>query len=121
MKRTLVAGIALIATLGLPAVGTDAAAQPAATTPEHIRAAQDPAFLQWLEGELFKRVQSNPDYRRIPLDTEASQNEFTGWLHALYRQRMTPERFRQTVSATYPGHDDEIDFIIAALPPAAQR
>lgn len=121
MNRTLVVGIALIATLGLPAAGVAAAAQPAAATPEHIRATQDQAFLQWLEDDLFKRVKNNPDYRRIPLDTEASQNEFTVWLHALYRQRVTPDQFRQTVSSKYPGHDHEIDFIIAALPPAAQR
>ncbi|HMO48323.1 MAG TPA: hypothetical protein PKB14_20145 [Rubrivivax sp.] len=116
MKRALVAGAALAAAFSLFAPGAATAAPP-----EHASAAQDQAFAQWLADDLSKRVQNDPNYRRIPLDTEASQNEFSVWLHALYRQRMTPEQFKRTVSAAYPGHDYEIDFIIAALPPAARR
>ncbi|HMN76853.1 MAG TPA: hypothetical protein PKC97_12355 [Burkholderiaceae bacterium] len=101
------------------------AAQPAvpydSTAAEARSAAHDDVFNHWVAGDLAERVKADPRYRRIPLDTGAAVQQFTGWLHALYRQRMTPQEFRTTVLKMYPGHEYEVDFIILALPPAARR
>lgn len=88
---------------------------------EVAKASQDKPFYQWLTVDLINRIKANPRYSRLPLDSEAETDQFTGWLHALYRERITPDQFKQTVLGSYPGHEYEVDFIISSLPPVGQR
>lgn len=115
------AGALLCAMLGFSAYAAQSAAPPENAEAESRSAAHDDAFNRWIAGELAERAKADPRYHRIPLDTDAAVQQFTGWLHALYRQRMTPDEFQRTVLKAYPGHAYEADFIVASLPPASQR
>lgn len=111
----------LCAMLGFSAHAVPSVGPPDNTAAETRSAAHDDAFNHWVAGDLAARAKADPRYHRIPLDTPAAVQQFTGWLHALYRQRMTPDEFRHTVLEAYPGHGYEVDVIISALPPASQR
>lgn len=80
----------------------------------------DDRFYAWLN-ELAKQTRADPRYTRIPLGNGAQADAFVGWVHALYRQLMTPEQFKRQLLSLYPRHEYEIDFIIAALPPVSER
>lgn len=80
----------------------------------------DKPFISWYKG-MAEKVKANPDYHKIPLDTDSQAHEFVEWLHALYRQKITPAQFERDVEAKYPGHQAEARFIVKTLPPPEQR
>lgn len=105
---------ALILTAVLMAVpGTSVNANTVAAS---TRAAQeDAAFQSWLQA-LLERIQADPRYRRLPLDTKAQTDAFLAKLHEAYRGSLTHADFVAWADHTYPGHDYEIGVIRGALP-----
>jgi hypothetical protein len=80
----------------------------------------DKPFVSWYTG-MAQQVKANPDYHKIPLDTDAKAHAFIQWLHALYRQQITAAQFEQNVANAYPGHDYEARYIVQCLPPVSER
>lgn len=80
----------------------------------------DKPFVNWFMATT-QQVKADPRYQRIPLDTTDQSHEFVVWMHALYRQQMTPAQFEQQVDAKYPGHSYESHFIVQCLPPPDAR
>lgn len=78
-------------------------------------AAQDAEFMSWLDG-LLAKIQADPKYRRLPLDTEAQSEEFLARLHAAYRDIITTVEFTAWAAEKYPGHDYELGVITRSLP-----
>ena len=72
-------------------------------------------FNEWITA-VSKEAGADPRYKRIPLDTDAQVKSFMALAERLYVRSMSPEDFRQAVSAEYPGHEYEIGFIISRLP-----
>ena len=122
MNRTaaLVAA-SLVSAAGLFGAAAYAGNDSSYAAAEMTKASQDKPFYQWLTVDLINMIKANPSYSRLPLDSQAQTDEFTGWLHALYRQRITADQFKQTVLAKYPGHEHEVNFIVSSLPPVGQR
>lgn len=58
--------------------------------------------------------QASPSYRKIPLDTKSKAHELVEWLHAPYRQQITPSQLESNVEAKYPGQRAEAKFIVEA-------
>jgi hypothetical protein len=75
----------------------------------------DKPFINWYMG-MADQVKANPNYHKIPLDTDAKAHEFIEWLHAIYRQQITPQQFEQKVAEKYPGHEFEARFVVQCLP-----
>lgn len=78
-------------------------------------AQQDAAFQSWLQA-LLGKVQADPKYRRLPLDTEAQTTAFEARLHEAYRGIVSPADFVAWADRTYPGHAYELGVISGALP-----
>lgn len=73
------------------------------TVSASVRAAQDDAaFQSWLQA-LLVRIQADPKYRRLPLDTEARTAAFEVKLHEAYRGSLTPAEFVAWADRAYPG------------------
>ncbi|HLR77451.1 MAG TPA: hypothetical protein VK062_00220 [Burkholderiaceae bacterium] len=121
MKKLQLA-VALV--VGLLAFSAYASAAPVALAAPQVEssggnlsnAIQDKPFYHWFTKDLAKQVKADSKYNRIPLKTKAQADQFVGWLHALYRDKSTPEQFRKRVLKAYPGHEYEVDFIISCLP-----
>ena len=94
--------------LALAAVNISFAASP-------VNAEQDDGFNRWFIATAHAAGR-DPNYRRIPLDTASQSKSFVDVTHRLYRGDITPDQFRAAVIAVYPGHDYELDFLIAHLP-----
>jgi len=75
----------------------------------------DKPFYEWFTA-LTKRVQADPNYHRIPLDTDDQTQQFLGFLRQLYHREITGAQFAQLVNTLYPGHQYEANFIIKSLP-----
>lgn len=121
IKRIVAASFLCVLITGCVAASTPAASVTQASAHDIAQANQDTAFQHWMQDDLFERVKANKEYRRLPLDTPAQAEEFMVWLHALYRQRISPEEFAQRVQYSYPGHDAEVNFILSCLPPPTAR
>ncbi len=103
---------ALLATL----IAGIAPAAMAENVAAEARAAQrDVAFTGWLKS-LLARVQADPKYRRLPLDTDAQTEEFEARLHEAYRGLITSAEFTTWADSRYPGHQYELGVISGALP-----
>jgi hypothetical protein len=81
---------------------------------------KDQPFLDWTM-RMTDQIKANPKYNRIPLDTDEKSVEFVGWLHDMYRNKITPEQFEQLIDQHYPGHKSEAEFIVGTLPPSSAR
>lgn len=81
---------------------------------------RDKPFVSWYM-RMAQQVKANPDYHKIPLDTDDKAHTFIQWLHAMYRQEITPEQFEKKVADAYPGHDYEARFLVQCLPPVSER
>lgn len=108
MTAAAILAAALMAGPGVPAVAETLAAAAQA-------AQQDAAFQSWLKG-LLGRIQADPKYRRLPLDTEAQTAAFEAKLHEAYRGIVAPADFVAWADRTYPGHAYELGVISGALP-----
>lgn len=108
MKLTLFGITAILAVaLGAPHHAA-VAALPAAAT-------QNFDFAAWVTS-LADAIQRDARYRRIPLDTGAQVNKFSGILYRLYTGEISEDQFKAWVDVEYPGHEYEQDFIIQRLP-----
>ncbi|MDR3430205.1 hypothetical protein [Silvimonas sp.] len=83
--------------------------------PRAVSAHNDPAFFAWYM-QLASDIQTDRQYRKIPLNTDEQANEFVQWLHDTYDHRMSVTDFSSRVSSRYPGHQYEIAFITQRLP-----
>ena len=83
--------------------------------PRVVAAGMDKPFNNWLD-TLVTQIKADPKYKRLPLDTEAQQQEFTVWLHNAYHHRVTKEEFSAWVNGQYPNHQYEVSFIVSRLP-----
>lgn len=83
--------------------------------PRVVAAETDKPFNSWLN-TLLTQVKADPKYRRLPLDTEAQEEEFMVWLHNAYHHRVTKEEFSAWVNSQYPNHQYEVSFIVSRLP-----
>lgn len=100
----------------LLAAGLAAPAARAENVVAEFRAVQqDGAFNTWLKA-LLAEVQADPEYRRLPLDSDAQTEEFEVKLHETYRGVMSKAEFARWVDAKYPGHAYEVGVITSALP-----
>ena len=109
------AGLVLVTAvaLSLPLVQGCASAQ--SQNPQVVAAEADKPFMDWLE-KLMQQVQANPNYRRMPIDTQVQKDQFIVWLHDAYRHRISKQEFARRVNAAYPGHQNESAFIVSKLP-----
>lgn len=123
--RQAIAAVLVTGTLALVACASVPPVQPTGgytldATGGISNSVPDAAFYAWLV-ELERKSRADPAYSRIPLGNAVQSNAFVGWVHAMYRQLMTPEQFKRQMLSLYPRHEYEIDFIIAALPPVSER
>lgn len=110
-KKASLAVAAALA-LGMPLMHGCAASS---SDPRVVAAVEDKPFYDWFN-KLTSQVETDPKYKRIPIDTEAQQNEFLVWLHDAYRHRISKQEFASRVNAQYPNHDYETSFIVSRLP-----
>lgn len=75
----------------------------------------DRNFQAWLSS-LLNQVASDPQYRRIPLNTPEQTAEFTTWMHLAYARQITGQQFYQLANSKYPGHQYELNFILSRMP-----
>lgn len=98
----------LMAGAAVPAGAENVAAEAGA-------AQSDAAFTSWLKG-LLAKVQADPKYKRLPLDTDAQTTEFEAKLHEAYRGIITPAEFVAWADHKYPGHAYELGVLSGSLP-----
>ena len=106
MRKIIMAGC--LSTLTL--IGAAALPISAANAANHQQ-----GFNEWIIA-VSKEAAADPQYKRIPLDTDAQVKNFTALAEQLYARSISPDDFRQAVSAQYPGHEYEIAFIVSRLP-----
>lgn len=75
----------------------------------------DRNFQAWLSS-LLNQVASDPQYRRLPLNTPEQTAEFTTWMHLVYARQLSGAQFYQLANAKYPGHQYELNFILSRMP-----
>lgn len=80
----------------------------------------DDAFYTWLKA-LGDKAKADPAYKRIPFGNAAQSDAFIGWVHAMYRQLITPAQFKAHTLDLYPRNEYELDFVISSLPPVSER
>ena len=80
-----------------------------------MAAVEDKQFSAWFDN-LTSQIKANPTYKRIPVETQAQQNEFLGWLHAAYRKQITKNELTHRINSKYPNHESEAAFIASKLP-----
>lgn len=78
-------------------------------------AVDDKQFMAWFDN-LTSQIKADPTYKRIPIETQAQQNEFLGWLHAAYRKQITKNELTHRINSKYPNHESEAAFIASKLP-----
>ncbi|KAF0813904.1 hypothetical protein IGB42_01583 [Andreprevotia sp. IGB-42] len=83
--------------------------------PRAVAAKNDPAFFTWYM-QLAKEIQADPEYRKLPLDTDEQANEFVQWLQDTYNHKRSVEDFSNWANSRYPGHQYEMTFITERLP-----
>lgn len=99
----------------LLAAGAAPAVQAESIATEYRAVQQDSAFTGWLK-TLLAKVQADPEYRRLPLDSDAQTEEFEVKLHETYRGVLSKAEFARWADAKYPGHAYEVGVITGALP-----
>ncbi len=109
------AGLVLAAALAFSLPLMQGCASSQQEDPRVAAAEVDKPFRDWMD-RLLDQVEANPDYRRIPLDTKAQQDQFLVWMHDAYRHRITRQEFASRVSSEYPDHRNEAAFIASKLP-----
>ena len=81
--------------------------------------AKDPetaqAFEKWFN-QTIEDVKNNPNYKRIPLDTQQQQEWFLSELFMAWDKKITKEEFTAKVLKKYPGYENSVKFITDRLP-----
>lgn len=85
------------------------------TDPRVAAAVDDKPFYTWFNG-LVDQIKADPNYKRMPIDTEAEVNQFLVELHDAYRHRITKKDFAALLNDRYPNHQNEVSFIVSRLP-----
>ena len=78
-------------------------------------AAKDQEFLAWYR-DLTLAMKADPQYRQLPIDSDAEAVEFSARLHQAYRHKVSVADFTRWLDHTYPGHSYEVAFITSRLP-----
>lgn len=78
-------------------------------------AARDQEFLAWYR-DLTKEMKADPQYRQLPIDSDAEAEEFSARLHQAYRHEVSLADFTRWLDYNYPGHSYEVSFITSRLP-----
>ena len=78
-------------------------------------AARDPQFLAWYR-DLTLAMKADPQYRQLPIDSDAEAEAFSARLHQAYRHKLSVADFTRWLDYTYPGHSYEVAFITSRLP-----
>lgn len=85
------------------------------TDPRVAAAVDDKPFYAWFN-KLVDQIKADSNYKRIPIDTKAEEEQFLVWLHDTYHHRMTKQEFAAAVNGRYPNHQNEVSFIVARFP-----
>jgi hypothetical protein len=85
------------------------------TDPRVAAAVDDKPFYTWFNG-LVDQIKADPNYKRMPIDTEAEANQFMVELHDAYRHRISKKDFAALQNSRYPNHQNEVSFIVSRLP-----
>lgn len=83
--------------------------------PRVTAAVEDEPFYAWFN-RLLDQVKADPNYKRMPIDTKADEEQFLIWLHDTYRHRMTKQEFADLANGRYPNHHNEVAFIVSKFP-----
>ena len=78
-------------------------------------AAKDTEFLTWY-ADLTEAMKVDPQYRQLPIDSDAENEEFSARLYQAYRHKVSVAEFTRWLDLNYPGHTYEISFITSRLP-----
>lgn len=85
------------------------------TDPRVVAALEDKPFSAWFDS-LVEQIKADPNYKRMPVDTEAEANQFMVELHDAYRHRISKKDFAALQNSRYPNHQNEVSFIVSRLP-----
>lgn len=85
------------------------------SNPRVTAAVEDEPFYAWFN-RLLDQVKADPNYKRMPIDTKADEEQFLIWLHDTYRHRMTKQEFAELANGRYPNHRNEVAFIVSKFP-----
>lgn len=83
--------------------------------PRASAAVEDRQFNAWFD-HLLNQVKADPKYQRMPIDTQAQQDEFLVWLHEAYRKQISKVELTRRINGAYPDHEYEAAFIASKLP-----
>jgi hypothetical protein len=78
-------------------------------------AAKDTEFLTWY-ADLTEAMKADPQFRQLPIDSDAENEVFSARLHQAYRKKVSVAEFTRWLDYNYPGHTYEISFITSRLP-----
>ena len=73
------------------------------------------AFVAWVE-QVVDDTEADPDYQRIPLDTQDQIEWFEGLMFTAWDKRITPDQFVEQGLTKYPDYRESLEFIAARLP-----
>ncbi len=83
--------------------------------PRVVAAVEDKPFSAWFDS-LVDQIKADPNYKRMPIDTEAEANQFMVELHDAYRHRISKKDFAALLNSRYPNHQNEVSFLVSRLP-----
>ena len=82
-------------------------------TPKSV--SNDAGFMALLKSS-SEKIEKNPNYRRIPIDTKEQRDHFLTLYHQAYQKKITKEEFIQKMNAKYPGYSKSIQWNADQLP-----
>lgn len=115
LQIKLISFIALIAMLTLIVGCNPQAAAMKAATKDAKNPETAKAFEKWFYS-VVDDIKKDPDYKRIPLDTQQQQEWFLAELFTAWDKKITKEQFTETVLKKYPGYEKSVAFITEKLP-----
>lgn len=80
--------------------------------------AKDPKIVQAYADDfkvLARQIQNDPNYKRIPLDTQEQMNWFEGLTFLYWDGKITREQFISQGLERYPGHKASFEYVADRL------
>ncbi|NKC14696.1 MAG: hypothetical protein GKR94_21670 [Gammaproteobacteria bacterium] len=75
----------------------------------------DEGYLQYTKS-IYEKIKNNPNYRRIPLDTDQQVDDFTTLEYKAYKKEISKEEFIRELERQYPGYSESIKWNADQLP-----